>query len=81
MAQLDREIKACEDKLVEQEESLEVAEMDFTTCEHLRDEVINVDSLSVDIAALDRRIVELKNQVRVWTSAKSGLKMFVEKKS
>jgi hypothetical protein len=63
MSQLDKDIKKCEDRLADQEEGLEVAEVDFSTCESLRDDVINVDNLYVDISALNRRIDELKDQV------------------
>ncbi len=49
--------------MVEKEELLEVAEIDYATCENLREDVVSVDRLHADIVSLSTRIRELTNQV------------------
>ena len=64
MSQLEKDIKKCEDLLAEKEDALEIAEVDFSTSENLREDVVSVDRLHADVVALSRRIDELTKQVK-----------------
>ena len=63
MSQLEKEIKSSEDLLVEKEDALEVADVDYSMSENLREDVVSVDRLHADCVVLKRRIRDLTEQV------------------
>ena len=75
MSQLEKEIKSSEDLLVEKEDALEVADVDYSMSENLREDVVSVDRLHADCVVLKRRIRDLTEQVTgypLMTSSKEG---------
>jgi hypothetical protein len=64
MSQLEKDIKKCEDLLIEKEDALEVADVDFSTSENLREDIVIVDRLHAEVVVISRRIDELTRQVK-----------------
>jgi hypothetical protein len=64
MSQLEKDIKKCEDRLIEKEDALEVADVDFSTSENLREDIVIVDRLYAEVVVISRRIDELTRQVK-----------------
>ncbi len=64
MSLLEKDIKKCEDLLIEKEDALEVADVDFSTSENLREDIVIVDRLHAEVVVISRRIDELTRQVK-----------------
>ncbi len=63
LSQLEKGTQSMEDQLTAKEEQLEVIELDFNTCESLREDILNVDRLHLEVSTLSSRIKELRDQV------------------
>jgi len=63
LTQLEKNIHSLEELLSKKEEELEVTDLDFNTCENVREDILNLDRLHVEVVVLKSRIKELVDMV------------------
>lgn len=63
LTSLEASLKKLEEQILAEEDRLEVASMDHSVCEDVREDVFNIDRLQLEIGLLTKKVAELsKNQ-------------------